>query len=71
MSHWLPLQDLMTMAVGVKAITRAGDDGSRMAMARCFRVTDKSFFPGIEQRRLVAPKSKLLAFAYSTTSLSH
>jgi len=67
----MPLQDPMTMATGVEASAGAGDNGSRMAMGRCFRVIDKSFFPGIEQGRLVAPESRLLAFAYSMSSLSH
>jgi len=71
MSCWLPLQDSMTMVMGVRASTGAEDNGSRMAVGYCPRVIDRSFFPGMEQCRLGALKSRLLASEYSTMSLSH
>ena len=71
MSHRLPLQDPMTMAIGVKANARPEDDGSRMAVGHYSGVIDRRFFPGIEQGRLGAPESRLFSSVYSTVSLSH
>ena len=61
----------MMMAVGVKEDAKAEDDGSRMAAGHCSGVIDRSFFLGIEQGRLGAPESRLLASTYSMASLSH
>jgi hypothetical protein len=61
----------MAMAAGVRANIEAEDDRSRMAAGHCSRVFDRRFFPGVEQARLGAPESRLLASAYLTASLSH
>jgi hypothetical protein len=69
--HWLSSQDPTTRVVGVGAGGEVKDDGLRVATGCCSKVVDKSFFPGLEQGKLRAPKSKLLASVYSTASLSH
>ena len=58
-------------AIGVEAGVEVKDDGSRVAIGCCLEVVDRSFFPDLEQGRLEAPESKLLAFAYSMSSLLH
>ena len=69
--RWLSSQDPMLRAVGVRASGGVKDDGSMVAVGYCPRVVDKSFFPGLEQGKIKATKSKLLASAYSMASLSH
>ena len=71
MGHWLPSQDPMMRAIGIDVGGRVEDDGSGVAAGCCPRVIDKSFFLGLEQGKLGAPESKLLASAYSMVSLSH
>ena len=61
----------MARAALVAASGKVEDDGSRMAVGCCPRAVDKSFFPGLEQGKLRAPESRLLASAYLTASLSH
>jgi hypothetical protein len=61
----------MTRAAGVGANIEAKDDGSRMMMGFRFGTIDRGFFLGMEQGRLGAPESRLLASAYSTASFSH
>jgi hypothetical protein len=67
----LPSQDPMVRATRVGADGEVKDDGSRVVADCCPRAIDKSFFPGLEQGKLRAPVSRLLASTYSTTSLSH
>ena len=71
MGHRLPSQGPTARAVGVKAGSRVKDDGSTMVIGCCLRIIDKSFFPSLEQARLGAPESRLLASSYSIASLSH
>ena len=71
MGRWLPSQDLTMRAAGVGASSGVEEDMSRVMAGYCPRVIDKSFFLGLEQGKLGAPESKLLASAYSMASLSH
>jgi hypothetical protein len=61
----------MAMAVGVGVSDKVEDDGSRVVTGYCLEVIDECFFHGLEQGKLGAPKSRLLASAHSTVSLSH
>jgi hypothetical protein len=53
----------MMRAIGVRVDGRVEDDGLRVAAGCCSKVIDKSFFPGLEQGKLGALESKLLASA--------
>jgi hypothetical protein len=61
----------MMRAIGVGDSGGVEDDRSRVAAGCCPEVVEKSFFPSLEQGKLRATESKLLASAYSTASLSH
>jgi hypothetical protein len=66
--HWLPPQGLTARAIGDGASDEVKDDGSRATVGYCLGIIDKSFFHSLEQGKLGAPESKLLASAYSTAS---
>jgi hypothetical protein len=61
----------MARATRVRSSGKVEDDRSRVAVGCCPRVIDKSFFPDLEQGKLGAPESMLLASTYSIVSLSH
>jgi hypothetical protein len=67
----LPSQDSITRATRVGADGEVKDDRSRVVAVCCPGAIDKRFFLSLEQGKLRALKSRLLASAYSTTSLLH